>query len=96
MSKSTLVVSGTVINQSSIEEYKSKAIPILKKHGGSFPPRTKVITQILAGEAKPKSILEVDFPTEADIINAFNDPDYLDLVELRNSSYQDLSIYITK
>jgi len=96
MSKATLIVSGTVRDQEKVAKYKEVAIQVLKKYGATLPPLSREVTTILAGERKPKTLLEVDFPNEQNIIDAFNDTDYLSVVKLRDEGFEDLNIYIAK
>jgi uncharacterized protein (DUF1330 family) len=96
MSNPTLVVSGTVKDEQKVAQYKVTATSVLKKHGAIFPPKSREVTNILAGEAKPKLLLEIEFPLEKNIVDAFNDPDYLEVVPLRDEGFEDLSIYIAK
>ncbi|OUR99552.1 hypothetical protein A9Q84_00600 [Halobacteriovorax marinus] len=94
MSKATLVVSGTVKNPDKVTQYKEVAIEVLKRHGAILPPLAREVTKILAGRQNPKSLLEIEFPNEQNILDAFNDPEYLAVVGLRDEGFEDLSIYI--
>lgn len=96
MSKVTMVASGTIRDEEKIKKYQLAAIPVLKKHGAILPPLSREVTTILAGERKPKFLLEVDFPTEQNILDAFNDEDYQAVIKLRDEGFEDLSIFIAK
>jgi uncharacterized protein (DUF1330 family) len=96
MSKATLIVSGRVKNKEKVAAYKEVAIEVLKKYGAEMPPRSREVTSILAGRLSPKSLLEVNFENEKNIIDAFSDPKYLSVIGLRDEGFEDLSIYIVK
>lgn len=97
MSKVTLFVSAKVKDEAKVNEYKKTAIAILKEYGGVLPPTSRQVSHILAGDSKPESVLEIDFPSEENIINAFEDQRYKEVIPLRDEGfYSDLSILILK
>lgn len=96
MSNATLVVSGKTVDIEKVTAYREKAVLILKKYGAILPPKSREVTVILAGESKPENLLEVEFESEKNIIDAFSDPDYLSIITLRDEGFSDLSIYIVK
>ena len=96
MSKVTLVVTGTVVDADQLAAYKKVAVQVLQKHGAEFPPRAREVTTVLAGELIPKMYMEIDFPEEQNVLNAFTDPDYLSVITQRDQAFSNLSIYVTR
>lgn len=96
MSIATLVVSANIRDLEKVKSYKEVAGKVLKRHGGEFPPKSREVTTILAGENSPKMLLEVNFPNEDSIMKAFNDPEYKAVISLRDEGFSDLSIFIAK
>jgi uncharacterized protein (DUF1330 family) len=96
MSNATLIVSGRVKNLEKVAAYRQKAVLVLKKYGAILPPKSRIVTTVLAGSSKPESLLEVEFEFEQNIIDAFSDPEYLSIIQLRDEGFEDLSIYIVK
>ncbi len=77
-----------------VQSYQQAAGPIMKKHGAQMPPQSFKVESILAGSLKPTIALKVGFPDVQSIKNAFEDPDYLPLIEDRDKGLTELSISI--
>ena len=96
MSKATLIVSGRVKDEQKVNSYREKAILVLKKYGAILPPKSRSVLSVLAGDRRPASLLEIEFESEKNITDAFSDPDYISIINLRDEGFEDLSIYIVQ
>jgi len=93
MSKTYLIVLGSPNNEEKIKAYKEVAGPIMKKYDGIMPPKNYKVEEILAGNLNPTSMLRVEFPSKENIVNAFNDPEYLAVINDRDEGFSNLSIF---
>jgi len=96
MSKTYLVVTGRVADEGAAARYREIAGPVMKKFGGSMPPESCSVQEVLAGESRPSFLLRVEFPGEQEIRDAFQDPDYLSILGDRAKAFHDLNIWILK
>ncbi|MFK5923675.1 MAG: DUF1330 domain-containing protein [Verrucomicrobiota bacterium] len=95
MSQLYLMVSGNVKNPELLAAYQEKAGPIMKKHGALLPAEKFSVSQVLAGDHQPTFFLRIAFNEIKDITSAFSDPDYTDIIPLRDGAIGDLSIFIS-
>jgi len=93
VSNAYLIVSGRISDKATVEEYKSLAGPVLKKHNAILPPENYKVSNVLAGDSSPEFLLRIPFPTTEDINKAFADPEYLKVISLRDKGFSELSIY---
>ena len=96
MSQISVIVSGKINNQEKVDLYKSVAGPVMKKHGATMPPTTYKINEVLVGQANPSFMLKIEFPSKENAMAAFNDPDYIAVIDKRDEGFGDLSIYIVE
>lgn len=94
MSKTYLIVLGSPKDEIKMNAYKKVAGPIMRKYGGVMPPINYKIEEILVGDFTPSFMLKVEFPSKENILNAFNDSEYVGVVEDRNAGFANLSIFI--
>ena len=94
MSKTYLIVLGNPQDEVRMNAYKAVAGPIMGKYGGVMPPSTYKIEEILVGNFTPSFMLRVEFPGKKNILNAFNDPEYVGVVKDRDAGFANLSIFI--
>jgi len=94
MSKTYLTVLGSPKDEVKIKAYKEVAGPVMGKYGGVMPPTNYKVEEILVGDFAPSFILRVEFPSKENILNAFNDPEYVGAVEDRDAGFANLSIFI--
>jgi len=94
MSKFSVIVSGHIKNQEKVDAYKSVAGPIMKKYGAVMPPQPFKVEKVLAGKAIPSFMLKIEFPNKENIMAAFNDPNYANIIKDRDDGFGDLSIFI--
>jgi uncharacterized protein (DUF1330 family) len=96
MSTLTVIVSGNVNNQDKIDQYKVVAGPVMKKHGATMPPQSYQVSEVIAGKAAPSFMLKIEFPNKENITAAFNDPDYIAVINERDEGFGDLSIFVVE
>jgi len=96
MSKFAVIVSGKINNQEQVDAYKSVAGVIMKKYGATLPPRAYTVNKIFAGNANPTFMLKFEFPDKGNAIAAFNDPDYIAVINKRDEGFGDLSIFMVE
>ena len=96
MSKIEVIVSGNINNQEKVDRYKSVAGPVMKKHGAVMPPHSYMVSKIFAGESAPSFMLKIEFPDKEKAEQAFNDPDYVAVIDERDQGFGDLSIFMVE
>lgn len=96
MSKCTVVVSGNISNQEKVDAYKSVAGPVMKKYDAVMPPKSYTVSKIIAGQASPSFMLEIEFPDKDKATAAFDDFDYIAAIADRDEGFDDLSIFIAE
>ena len=75
-----------VKDQQTFDKFESKAISILRSHGGEL---------VTAFETKEKEIHVIQFPSMNDFISYQNDPALKQLTELRSKAIQSTKIYVS-
>lgn len=76
-----------------LQEYQKVARPLIAKHGGQIVARGSGVRS-LAGSGKWQTGIVIRFPDEASVTNWNNDPDYQQVLPLRNSGYSELEIHV--
>lgn len=76
-----------------MQEYSSKAGPILAAHGGKPVKRVK-LEKALVGEARFAMAMVMEFPNAQSIENAFASAEYQDLVPLRERAFEQFDVAI--
>ncbi len=94
MSKIAVIVSGNIRDQEKVDSYKAVAGAIMKKYDAIMPPQSYKVSKVLAGQAAPSFMLEIEFPNKEKAELAFNDPDYISVINERDEGFGDLSIFI--
>lgn len=96
MSKVEVIVSGSIKDQAKVDRYKSVAGPVMKKHGATMPPQSYIVSKIIAGQPEPSFMLKIEFSDKNQAVSAFNDPDYLAVINDRDKGFGDLSIFMVE
>lgn len=94
MSKVEVIVSGNIREQEMVDTYKAAAGSIMKKYNATMPPQSYKVSKIFAGNAAPSFMLKIEFPNKEKAELAFNDPDYVAVINERDKGFGDLSIFI--
>ncbi len=94
MSKIEVIVSGNIRDQEKVDAYKAVAGPIMIKYGATVPPQSYKVSKVFAGQATPSFMLKIEFPNKEKAELAFNDPDYISVINERDKGFGDLSIFI--
>ena len=96
--KTFLVVEATPNpeNMEELQAYGAKSQPLLKKHGGVQVAGYDV-EHVMNTEDKPAMIGVFSFPNREAIDNLLvNDPEYQEIIPLRNKGFKDIKLIICK
>jgi len=67
------------------KNYTAKTPPLVAKHGGKFLARGGEV-QTLEGDAFNDRMVIIEFPTQQALQDWYNDPDYQEAIEIRQSA----------
>lgn len=81
MPKGYIIAHVTVKNPEPYKEYVERDTPILLGLGGKFIIRGGE-SKVMEGEAHERHVV-IEFPSYADALAAFNDPDYQEVADIR-------------
>ncbi|HHJ36623.1 MAG TPA: DUF1330 domain-containing protein [Gammaproteobacteria bacterium] len=94
MSECAVIVSGKINNQQKVDAYKKVAGPVMAKYGATMPPQAYKVSDLVAGHAAPSFMLKIEFPDREKAVAAFDDPDYIAVINERDEGFGDLSIFV--
>ena len=94
MSECIVIVSGNINNQQKVDAYRNVAGSIMKKYGVTKPPESHLVSNVIAGDAKPSFLMKIEFSDKEKAIAAFADPDYAAVIKDRDEGFGDLSIFL--
>ena len=94
MNECVVIVSGNINNQEKVDAYKNVAGPVMKKYGAIMPPKSYNVRSVMAGQASPSFMLQIEFSDKENAIAAFNDEDYKAVISERDEGFGGLSIYM--
>lgn len=83
-------------NQAKVDAYKSVAGPIMQKYGATMPPHAYSVSKVMAGQSSPSFMLKIEFSDKEKAIAAFADPEYINIINVRDEGFGDLSIYMVE
>ena len=93
--KATIIVEG--IFQRDYEryfgEYSTKIRAYLIRHEGVVVRRQRV-TKMLYGKHRPDLVMVIDFPDHTVAERIFFEPEYLDIIPLRDKIFSEFSMYL--
>ncbi|MGC3938104.1 DUF1330 domain-containing protein [Roseobacter sp. EG26] len=92
MPKGYIIAHVTVTNPDAYKEYVVRDTPILKNLGGSFVIRGGQ-SQVVEGESHDRHVV-IEFPSYAQALAAYNDPEYQEVAEIRRRNAQSTIIVV--
>ena len=97
MSQATIIVEGTFREgyERHFEEYSRIMKAFLAKHQVTTL-RRQLIKKTLYGTHAPNLIMVMDFPTEELAESLFFEPEYLDVIPLRDRIFADFRMYLAE
>jgi uncharacterized protein (DUF1330 family) len=90
-----LIAEHIITNQPKFDEYRTKAAPMMAKHGGRY--LTKGGSHILpeGGHWKPERVVIIEFPDMSSLNAWYTSPEYQPLIALRKECTSDLDMLFT-
>ncbi|QBX99336.1 DUF1330 domain-containing protein [Rhodophyticola sp. CCM32] len=92
MPKGYIIGHITVTNAEAYPEYVRRDTPILNNLGGQFIIRGGQ-SQVVEGEAFERHVV-IEFPSYAEALAAYNDPEYQEVADIRRSSADSVIIVV--
>ncbi len=89
-----LMAFGSPKDKEKIDRYKKAAGPVMKKYGAIFPAQKFAVDNVIKGNSQPKFLNCFEFPSKEKILLALSDPEYLKVINDRDSGFTDLNILI--
>ncbi len=74
-----------ITDPEALNEYRAKARPLVKKHGGKYIARSLPPRKLEGTREAADASVRMEFPSEEHVIAGYNDPDYVPLIKLRKS-----------
>ena len=92
MAKGYIIAHITVRDPERYKEYIEKDTPILEGLGGSFVVRGGT-SQAVEGETLDRHVV-IEFPSYAEALTAYNDPDYQKVADIRRASAESVIVVV--
>lgn len=89
-----LLAFGSPKDAEKILRYKKVASTLLKKYGAKFPAKQFNVDKVIKGNSNPSFLNSVEFPNKEKILSALADPEYLSVINDRDTGFKDLNILI--
>ena len=89
-----LLVFGSPQDAEKVRLYKTAAGTVMKKYGAKFPVKQFKVDDVIKGGSNPSFLNSVEFPNKESIYSALSDPEYLNVINDRNTGFNDLTIVI--
>ena len=83
-----VIADARIHDRAAYDEYRSKVLPTLQKHGGRFVVRGGP-HEVLEGGWTPTRLVVIEFPSVAAARAWYADPEYAPLLKLRQAAADD-------
>ena len=88
-----LIAEHLITDAKRFEEYRSKVVPLIERHGGRYLTRGGSHV-VLDGEWHPSRAVIIEFPDMAALKAWYDSPEYRPLIALRRSAGRDVLLAI--
>jgi uncharacterized protein (DUF1330 family) len=78
-----------IVDKAKFDEYRSKAGPMIARHGGRYVTRAGSHTMPEGGHWKPERVVIIEFPDMAALNAWYHSPEYQPLIALRKEATSD-------
>jgi uncharacterized protein (DUF1330 family) len=90
-----LIVEHIITDAAKFEDYRTKAAPMIARHGGRYLTKGGSHTFPEGGHWKPERVVIIEFPDMASLDRWYSSPEYQALIALRKACTSDLDMMIT-
>jgi len=90
-----LVIEHIITDAVRFEEYRTKAAPLIARHGGRYLTKGDRHKLPEGGHWKPERVVIIEFPDMASLNNWYTSPEYQPLIALRKQCTSELDMLIT-
>jgi uncharacterized protein (DUF1330 family) len=90
-----LISQHIITNQAKFEDYRTKAAPMIAKHGGRYLTKGGGHMLLEGGHWKPERVMIIEFPDMNALKAWYNSPEYQPLIALRKECTSKLDMLIT-
>ncbi|MEM9497550.1 MAG: DUF1330 domain-containing protein [Pseudomonadota bacterium] len=94
MPKGYIIGHVTITDPDAYKAYALRNNELFPKYGGTFLARGGQ-SEVLEGECHPRHVI-VEFPTYADALAAYNDPDYQENLKVRQANAETGAILVVE
>jgi uncharacterized protein (DUF1330 family) len=90
-----LFAAHVITDQRKFDEYRSKAGPMIAKHGGRYVTKIGSHVVLESGPWKPERVVIVEFPDRRSLDAWYTSDEYQPLIALRRECTSDLDLLIS-
>jgi uncharacterized protein (DUF1330 family) len=90
-----LIAEHIITNQPKFEEYRTKAAPMIAKHGGRYLTKGGSHKLLEGGHWTPERVVIIEFPDMRSLNAWYTSPEYQPLIALRKECTSDLDMLFT-
>jgi len=90
-----LIVEHIITDPVKFEEYRTRVLPMIAKHGGRYLTKGNAHKFPEGGHWKPERVVIIEFPDKARLDAWYASPEYRPLIALRKECTSDLDMLIT-
>ena len=90
-----LIVEHNIIDAAKFDEYRTRVVPMIAKHGGRYLTKGGSHKFPEGGHWKPERVVIIEFPDMGSLERWYNSPEYQPLIALRKECTSDMDMLIT-
>ena len=90
-----LIAEHIITNKEKFEEYRTRAAPMIAKHGGRYLTKAGSHNLPEGGHWKPERVVIIEFPDLRALHAWYTSPEYQPLIALRKECTSDLDMLFT-
>jgi uncharacterized protein (DUF1330 family) len=90
-----LIAEHIITDATKFEEYRTRAAPMIAKHGGRYLTKGDAHRQPEGGHWKPERMVIIEFPDMESLNRWYHSPEYQPLIALRKACTSDLDMLFT-